>query len=212
VNFLQYWPEFLTIVVIHLLAVMSPGPDFAMITRNSLVYSRRVGMLSAIGLALGIATHVSYSLVGIGLLISRSIILFSIIKWCGAGYLIYIGWKSLRSKPPPKTIHTLEGTRDDLSNFAAIRLGFFTNILNPKVTLFMLSVFTQVIKSTTPTVIQLMYGMEMAIMTFLWFSFVAIVLSHHLIRRVFQRIQHYIEKVMGAILIALGVKVALEKV
>ena len=76
-----YLPIFLTVALAHLLAVISPGPDFIMITRNSLIYSRKSGIYSAIGLGLGILVHVIYSLVGIGLVISQSILLFTIIKF-----------------------------------------------------------------------------------------------------------------------------------
>src|SRR3990167_8795475 len=96
---MTFLAEFLTVVVVHMLAVMSPGPDFVMISRNSLVYSRKVGVYSAIGLGLGILVHVTYSLIGIGLIISKSILLFSILKFIGAAYLIYVGYKCLRAKP-----------------------------------------------------------------------------------------------------------------
>lgn len=95
---MPYLAEFLTIVTIHLLAVMSPGPDFVMIVRNSLMYSRKTGIYSAIGLGFGIGVHVAYSLLGIGILISQSIVLFTIMKFVGAGYLFYIGYKSLTAK------------------------------------------------------------------------------------------------------------------
>src|SRR5438094_7329342 len=95
----NYLPEFLTIASLHLLAVMSPGPDFVLISKNSLVYSRKSGVYSALGLALGILVHITYSLIGIAYIISRSIVIFSTIKLLGAGYLIYIGYKSLWAKP-----------------------------------------------------------------------------------------------------------------
>src|SRR5579871_852922 len=94
-----YLAEFITVASLHLLAVMSPGPDFVLISRNSLVYSRKTGIYSALGLALGISVHITYSLIGIGYIISKSILIFSTIKFLGAGYLIYIGYKSLRAKP-----------------------------------------------------------------------------------------------------------------
>src|SRR3989344_5815099 len=94
----MYFSAILTVALVHLLAVISPGPDFLMITRNSLVYSRRSGIYSAIGLGLGILVHVAYSLIGIGILISKSVLLFNFIKYLGAFYLIYIGYKSLTSK------------------------------------------------------------------------------------------------------------------
>lgn len=205
---MTYLPELLTVFIIHLFAVIIPGPDFAMISRNSFVYSRKTGMCSAIGLALGIIVHVTYSLVGIGFIIARSTVLFSVLKYLGAGYLIYIGYKSLRAKPVITSSNEIE-TKEDISKFAAIRMGFFSNILNPKVTLFFLALFTQVINPETPVVIKIIYGLGMSTMTFVWFSFVATVLTHKTIKVRFASIRHYIERTLGAILIALGIKVAL---
>ncbi len=205
---MQYLAEFITVATIHLLAAMSPGPDFAMVSRNSLVYSKKTGIYSAVGLALGILVHVTYSLIGIGLIISKSIVLFSTIKLLGAGYLIYIGYKSLKSKP-----HNLKNEQlseqKDMDKFAAIKMGFLTCALNPKVTLLFLGLFTQVINPDTPIAIQLLYGLEMVLMTFVWFSLVASILSYRMIKAKFAALHHHIEKVFGVILIALGIKIAL---
>lgn len=205
---MSYLPEFLTVVIIHLLAVMSPGPDFILISRNALVYSRKVGIYSAIGLGLGILVHVTYSLVGIGLIISKSILLFSILKFAGAGYLIYIGYRCIKAQPHDAQTVALE-RRDDLGKFAAIRVGFLTNVLNPKATLFFFALFTQVINPHTPKGIQVLYGLEMSAMTFAWFALVATFLSHRLIRERFVSTAHYLERFFGVLLIALGIKVAL---
>jgi len=205
---MNYLPEFLTVIFIHLLGVMSPGPDFVMISKNSFIYSRKVGIYSSMGLALGILVHVTYSLVGIGFIISKSILLFSALKFLGAGYLIYIGYKSLKAKPQQITSQA-KNAGNEMKNLAAVKMGFLTNVLNPKATLFFFALFTQVINQTTPKIIQVGYGLEMSLMTFAWFSFVAIVLSHKSIKERFGSIQHYLEKAFGAILIALGIKVAL---
>lgn len=207
---MNYLPEFLAVAAIHLLAVMSPGPDFALISRNSLVYSRRTSIYTAVGLGLGILTHVLYSLVGIGLIIAQSILLFTTIKWIGALYLIYIGYKSLRAKKITTIENNLgaESKEKELSPWRAVRLGYLTNVLNPKATLFFLSVFTQIIHPTTPHSIQLLYGIEMSIMTIVWFSTVATVLSHRVIKQKFSAVQHYVERGFGVILIGLGIKVA----
>lgn len=204
---MEYLPIFLTVALAHFLAVISPGPDFVMITRNSLVYSRRTGIYSAIGLGLGILVHVTYSLAGIGLIISNSIVLFNIIKFIGAGYLIYIGYKSLTSKSS-KTDITVGGHKKDISKIAAIRIGFITNVTNPKATLFFLSLFTLVINSDTPLFLKVMMGTEMSIATFAWFAFVAYLTSHHLVKNRISGIQHFAEKFIGVVLIALGIKVA----
>ena len=202
--------EFLLVAGIHILAVMSPGPDFAMVLRNSLVYSRRVGILAAVGLGLGILLHVTYSLLGIGLIISQSVLLFNVIKLLGAAYLIYVGVKSLLAKKPAADKFTEAIQKnEDISNFAAIRLGFLTNALNPKATLFFLALFTQVISPNTSIFTKALYGIEMSVATFAWFAVVALLLTHPRINKAFAGIKHPLERVFGEVLIALGVEVAL---
>lgn len=207
----QYILEFLTIAGIHLLAVMSPGPDFAMIVKQSIVHSRRTALWTSVGLGLGIAVHVFYSLVGIGLVISQSIILFNIIKWAGALYLIYIGIMSLHSKP--KMIEQTNEIKDNknVSTIQAIKVGFLTNALNPKATLFFLALFTQAISPNTPTIIKLGYGIEMILATMAWFAFVSIVLTNPAIKVRFLKISHIIERFTGAVLIFLGLKIIMDK-
>ena len=205
------WHEFLLVASIHLLAVMSPGPDFAMVMRSSLVYSRKTGIWSAVGLAFGIAVHVSYCLAGIALIIARSIVIFNGIKLLGAAYLIYIGVRSLLSRPHSSEQEQVEINRQELSRLQAIRLGFLTNVLNPKATLFFLSLFTQVIHQNTPVGMKLLYGIEMCLATFVWFAFVATILSHRHIKQRFIRVQHYFERVFGVVLVALGLKIALSR-
>jgi RhtB (resistance to homoserine/threonine) family protein len=203
----RYLPEFLTVAVLHLLAVMSPGPDFALVTRNSLLYSRRAGVYAAVGIALGILLHVTYCMVGIGLLIASSPLLFSLIKYAGAAYLIYIGGRSLlESATPAEVAVPARGT--DITAPAALRSGFFTNALNPKASLFFLSLFSQVVQPATPTPLKLLYGVEMCIATFLWFAAVALVLSHPRLRARFAAAQVWIARGMGIVLIILGLRVA----
>lgn len=205
---MQYLPEFLTVALIHLLAVMSPGPDFIMIMKNSLTGSRKAGVYCAIGLGLGILIHITYSLVGIGLIISKSIVLFSAIKYAGALYLIYIGYKALKTKKAALST-AINTQRTELTKLQAIKMGFLTNALNPKASLFFFALFSQVINPKTPFIVQTFYGIEMSLMTFIWFAFVAIILSHNIIRKKFTAIQHHVERFFGAVLILLGIKVAL---
>ena len=88
-------------------------------------------------------------------------------------------------------------------------MGFLTNALNPKATLFFLGLFTQVIDPTTPIWVQMVYGLEMSIMTIVWFSLVALFFSHEKVRGRFAKVSHHVDRVLGAVLIALGVKIAL---
>ena len=94
-----YWMEFLTVALVHLLAVASPGPDFAVVVRESVTQGQRAGLWTALGVGSGIFVHIAYSLLGIGLIVSQSILLFNLFKWLAAGYLVYLGWKALRARP-----------------------------------------------------------------------------------------------------------------
>lgn len=205
---MEYLPLIGTVAVINLLACMSPGPDFIMACRNSLIYSRRTGIWTAVGFGLGIAVHIGYSLAGLALIISKSILLFSIIKYLGAAYLIYIGLKSLLSKS--SAIQLGENHKKaDISATKAVRIGFLTNVLNPKATMFYLSLFTLVISPETPALIMGIMSLIMIVSIMLWFSLVAVFLSQKRLRAIFEKYQNIFSKTFGGLLIALGIKVAL---
>lgn len=90
--------EFFSISFLIILAAISPGPDFAMVIKNSLLYSRRAGIYTALGVSVSLLIHAVYCILGLALVISRSLLAFSIIKYLGAAYLIYIGIKGFLAK------------------------------------------------------------------------------------------------------------------
>ncbi|MDO8512753.1 MAG: LysE family transporter [bacterium] len=179
-----------------------------MAVRNSLVYSKKTGLWTAVGFGLGIAVHIFYCLAGLAVVISQSILIFNTIKLLGAGYLIYIGLKSFYAKSSKLDVGEYK-PRKDISALSAIKTGFLTNVLNPKATLFFLSLFTFVISPTTPFMIMLIIGGIMIINTILWFSLVAVLLSHKRIRTVFERFQNVFNKTFGGLLLILGIKIAM---
>lgn len=204
----MYWSEFLAVAAIHLLAVASPGPDFAVVVRESVTHGRQAGTWTALGVGSAIFLHVGYSLLGIGLIVSQSIVLFNALKWMAAAYLVYIGFKALRAGPAEANACAAQGTGPARTPKAAYAAGFMTNGLNPKATLFFLSLFTVVINPHTPLGVQAGYGVYLAVATAAWFCLVARVFSHQRVRDGFARIGHWFDRIMGAALIALGVKIA----
>lgn len=207
---MDYLHEFLTVAVVHLLAVASPGPDFAMVLRQSLVAGRKAALWTSVGIGLGILVHVVYTLLGLGLLISQSIQLFNLVKFIGAAYLLYIGWKSLRAGPATSEMIDQRGMPDVAYPIGkALRIGFLTNALNPKATLFFLALFSVVIKPATPFNLQLGYGLYMSLATGVWFCGLSLVLTQRWVRQGFNRFGHWAERGMGVILIGLGIRLAL---
>ena len=204
----MYWTEFLTVALIHLLAVASPGPDFAVVVRESVTHGRRAGMFTAFGVGTAIFVHVGYSLLGIGIIVSQSIVLFNALKWLAAAYLLYIGIKALRAKPADPSALAANLPAGERTARGAFTAGFVTNGLNPKATLFFLSLFTVVINPHTPLSIQAGYGVYLAVATGAWFCMVAMLFSHQRVRNGFARMGHWFDRTMGAVLVALGVKLA----
>lgn len=202
--------EFVTVALVHLLAVASPGPDFAVVVRESVLHGRHAGSWTAAGVGAGILLHAGYSLLGIGLIVSQSIVLFNLFKWLAALYLIYLGVRALRAAPLAEQAVT---TRSPALPSAgrAFRLGFLTNGLNPKATLFFLSLFTVVIDPRTPLAVQAGYGIYLAFATALWFCGVAWLFSRERVRVGFARLGHWFDRAMGAVLLALGVRLALSE-
>jgi len=197
----------MSVIGIHLLAVMSPGPDFFMLVRNALGYSRKTGIYTAIGFGLGIGVHIAYSILGLGLIISKSVMIYSAIKYAGAAYLVYIGIQSFRSKS--STLDVGDTThKTDISPLKTIWIGFLTNVLNPKATLFFLSLFTIVVGPETSTPMLVYLGIIMMINTTLWFTFLSFMITHSKVLPVFEKYQNAFNKSFGVILIAIGLKVA----
>ncbi|WP_370682178.1 LysE family translocator [Comamonas sp. GB3 AK4-5] len=200
--------EWIAVITITLLAVISPGPDFAMVTRNSLMLSRRAGLLTALGISLGVWVHVGYTLVGVGLLIQQSLWLFQAIKLVGAAYLIYLGLQMLRTKAGGSlaTDRALP-----TSNAAALRCGFFTNALNPKTTVFVVSLFMQVVQPSTPLAQQIAYGAFIALAHMAWFGLLAWCFSSSTVRQRLLAMRHWIDRICGGLLISFGTLLALAR-
>ena len=203
---IPYLNEILTMSFIAIFMAISPGSDFVMVTRNSIFYGRKSGLYSAIGISAAIWIHVAYSIAGLAVIISNSIVLFSILKYLGAAYLIYIGWKTFTSK----SIVSIDenNTTQNISNFEAFKTGFISNVLNPKTTIFFLSIFTQLVTIETPIWVQLVYGLIISIAHLVWFIAVTYMFTHPVLLNKFYKSKKTIERIIGIVLIGFGLKVA----
>jgi threonine/homoserine/homoserine lactone efflux protein len=195
---------------VHLLAVASPGPDFAIVLKHSISYGRRTAIVTSVGVGVAILLHVAYSLLGIGILIKTTPMLFQIFSYVAAAYLFYLGWGALRS-PAPLNIDdkNIEKPVQTISDRKAFVVGFLTNGLNPKATLFFLSVFAVAVSPDTPNIIKLGYGLYLAIATGIWFCMLSIFLSSKKVARVIGEKGYWFDRVMGVVLIMLAIKLVM---
>jgi RhtB (resistance to homoserine/threonine) family protein len=207
---MSYWPEFLTLVVAHALAVASPGPDFALVLRQSLAHGRRVAVWASIGIGSGIAIHVGYCSLGLGLLLKDSPLALNVVKYLGAAYLAWVGVQAIRAQPREGDVDLAEGDAA-VTNGAAWTQGFVVNVLNPKAALFFISLYALRVSPETPPLLKFGYGVWLVAATTAWFCLVSVLFTRPEIRRRFLRHGHWIDRALGVVFLGFAVALLLAK-
>lgn len=205
----EFGVEFLQVAVAHLLAVASPGPDFALVLRQSVAFGRRTAIWTSLGIGSAILVHVIYALLGLGLLIRGSEFWFGVVKYAGAGYLAWIGLQALRARPAPAGSDDASSLAAAPAQHSAFVTGFLTNVLNPKATLFFMSLYALVVNPQTPKVVQAAYGVWMSLATAAWFCLVSVLFTHASVRHRFRRHGHWIDRALGVVLLGFAAMLAL---
>ena len=191
--------EIIAIAIITLLAVISPGADFALVSRNSYLYGRKQGIYTAYGIACAVWVHICYSVLGLSFLKHYIPNLLHIIQYIGALYLMYIGYKTFTQQQiSDHATHTLLRPRQ------AFIQGFLGNSLNPKTTLFVMSIFAQLLRGNNGLMHLIGYGMFISASHLLWFLLISLFCSTPVIRNKILRKQVSINRVIGTVLATLG--------
>ena len=197
--------EFLTVASLHLFAVASPGPDFALVIRQCFRYGKRSAIWNSLGISVGILFHVSLSLIGLGLLITYQPSIFNGLKILASLYILYLGVVSIFNK----SILDLDKKKKSSTTlyFRSFLSGLITNTLNPKAFLFFITVFTLVISPSTSQILQGIYGLYMALATFLWFAMISIIFTNKSMTSKYVYFLPWIERIMGFILVIISIQI-----
>lgn len=202
-----YWFEFSALAIAHLFAVASPGPDFAVVSRYSIRYGARIGVWVSLGIALGILIHVTYSLLGLALVVQATPLLYSGLLLVAAAYFLWLASMLLRAK---KSTDAMPDAQQSSNTTAvpsvkrAVGLGFLTNGLNMKATMFFLALFTSIISVDTPLVVKSLYGAYLAVATFIWFASLSLLLGKTPLRGWLYAHGHWLDRAMGVIVLILA--------
>jgi threonine/homoserine/homoserine lactone efflux protein len=204
-----------TIALMHIVAVVSPGPDFAVVLKQSLQKGLRPALWTSLGIGSGILLHVMYSILGVSLLISTTPWLYNTLLYLAAAYFLWIGVSALRSKP--SVVEEVNQTGQDIASsenaesrwYTAFGLGFLTNGLNPKATLFFLALFTGYIPVQTSLETKVFYGFYFAITTAVWFCFLSFLTNYPKIRYAYRSHGYWFDRLMGVVLIAMAIMLLL---
>lgn len=194
----------LLITSVHLLAAASPGPDFVLVSQQTLCNGKRAGLFCSLGIALGLSVHILYSVFGLAALIANSASALWVIKLLGGSYLIYLGISGLRAKATKQAAIATGKVAQD-SAFKTIGLGFLCNALNPKAPIYFISLFTIVISQSSPTQYLFIYGLWMMVLQFMWFAFVTLLLSSPVITAKFHSLGYWINRIAGNAMLLLGI-------
>lgn len=191
---------------------ITPGNDTILILTKSIAQGKRAGMVSAFGIAGGTIIHTLFAALGLSIVISKSIMLFTIIKYAGALYIIYIGVKMILSR---SSIVVPEGEgRSDVSELALFRDGFLSNVLNPKVALFFIAFLPQFVSPAyqNGVVPFLILGFTFTT-TGTIYSVLLALFSARMFRNLRENasVTNWINKVCGSVLVGLGAYVAMAR-
>ena len=188
---------FISAAIAHLLAVMSPGPDTAIIFQQSFAKGRNSGILTALGIGTGIFLHCLLAISGISILLYSTEEARFIIKILGASYLVYVGFRSLfpQKDSKPKATSTV------LTH--PFLVGLITNILNIKAFLFTVSLFS-FINLQPDSLMSWIYLFYFPVITAAWFSFVSYALTHEALGDIFDQYNHKIQFTSSVFILLLG--------
>jgi RhtB (resistance to homoserine/threonine) family protein len=205
--------NFYLFVLMCIFLIILPGPDTAIATKNTVAAGRVGGFKTALGTCCALLIHTSAAVLGLSAIIVKSALLFSLFKYVGAVYLVYLGVKTLWSLKEKKEISDIElKTKSQFANSSCFKQGFLTNILNPKVAVFFLTFLPQFVDPGSNTLVPfLIMGITYTLLTAVWF-FLYVYLIHQISAFMKKpKTQTIIEGITGTILIGFGLKLAFEK-
>jgi RhtB (resistance to homoserine/threonine) family protein len=199
-----------TFLLTGILLNITPGNDTIFILSRSMAQGKKAGVMSVLGIATGSIIHTFLAAFGLSIIIAKSILVFNIIKYAGAAYLLYIGFKMLTDKTSLNTENSVEN--ESVDYLKIYRDGVITNVLNPKVALFFIAFLPQFIDSNLKNTVLpfLILGFSFTITGTIWCLILAFFASTIFSKlKVNKNITTYINKICGIALIGLGIKVAL---
>jgi RhtB (resistance to homoserine/threonine) family protein len=205
--------QLLAFVGVSLIIICTPGPDTALTIRNTLAGGRRAGVLTAAGVAIGQLVWTVAAALGIATVLQASQPVFETLRWLGAAYLVALGIQSLRSSWRKGPVDRTAG-HDTLPRapYAALRQGLFSNLANPKMAAFFLSLLPQFVPAGMHGPLPLLgLGLLFCLLTLAWLSCYALALhrAHVVLRR--SRVRRTLDALTGTVLIGIGVRLAVEK-
>jgi RhtB (resistance to homoserine/threonine) family protein len=202
--------HFETFLIAGILLNLTPGNDTIFILTKSIAQGKKAGIMSVLGIATGSLIHTTLAALGLSIIIAKSVLAFTIVKYAGAAYLLYVGFKMITDKKKLDT--PISASTKKVNLLRIYRDAMLTNVLNPKVAMFFIAFLPQFIDPDYQNSIIpfMLLGITFTITGTIWCLILASFSSFLFSRlRSNQKFSSYLNKVCGTVLIALGIKIVL---
>ena len=219
-------PQLLTFLVVAGLLTITPGADMALVMRHALGGGTRPAFFASLGICLGTLIWGTASALGVSVVFARSALAFAVLKYIGGAYLVYLGVRALRDavrregRPEGRPLPSIEGTPRELrgdmrrgrSRSACFAQGLLTNLLNPKVAVFYVTFLPQFVAPDRPVLSQSVFlAFTHVVMGLIWLTVYARFIDRMAAVLLTERVKRRIEAVTGAVLMTLGIRLALAR-
>lgn len=202
---------FLTVALVHLVALMSPGPDFFFVSQTAVSRSRKEAMMGVVGITLGVMIWAAVALLGLNLLLEKMAWLHTIIMVGGGLYLCWMGYQMLRGALKKEVINAPAPQVELATGGRSFVKGLLTNLANPKAIIYFGSVFSLFVGDSVGETARWGIFVLIALETFAWFTLVASLFALPAMRRGYQRMAKWIDGVAGALFTAFGLHLIISR-
>jgi len=202
---------FLTVALVHLVALMSPGPDFFFVSQTAVSRSRKEAMMGVLGITLGVMIWAGVALLGLNLILEKMAWLHTIIMVGGGLYLCWMGYQLLRGALKKEVLNTPAPQVELATSGRSFVKGLLTNLANPKAIIYFGSVFSLFVGDGVGETARWGIFVLIALETFAWFTLVASLFALPTMRRGYQRMAKWIDVVAGALFTAFGLHLIISR-
>jgi len=202
---------FLTVALVHIVALMSPGPDFFFVSQTAVSRSRKEAMMGVLGITLGVMVWAALALLGLNLILAKMAWLHNIIMVGGGLYLCWMGYQMLRGAFKKEDNETSEPKMELAASGRSFVKGLLTNLANPKAIIYFGSVFSLFVGVDVGARARLGIFLLIVLETFAWFTVVASLFALPSMRRGYQRLAKWIDGVAGALFAGFGIHLILSR-
>lgn len=202
---------FLTVAMVHLIALMSPGPDFFFVSQTAVSRSRKEAMMGVLGITAGVMVWAGVALLGLHLLLEKMAWLHNIVMVGGGLYLCWMGYQMLRGALKKSDAPSAEPAVELAQGGKSFLKGLLTNLANPKAIIYFGSVFSLFVGDSVGAAERWGIFLLIIVETFAWFTVVASLFALPSMRRGYQRMAKWIDGVAGTLFAGFGIHLIISR-